>query len=66
MECSYNPWGVWSATCGNAIRQRTQVIKEILMMLPSCVGLPLECFGDQVQEERRNTPICKDKIIYEN
>ncbi|CAH3168650.1 unnamed protein product [Porites evermanni] len=59
VECSYNPWSAWSATCGNAYRRRTQLIKEIEVWLPSCEGLPLECPGDETQEETRNTPLCK-------
>lgn len=60
MECSYNPWSSWSATCGDAFRRRIQVIEEIELLRPSCDGLPLECPGDQIQEEKRKTPLCKD------
>ena len=38
-----------------------QVIEEIELLRPSCDGLPLECFGDQMQEQNRTTPLCKDK-----
>lgn len=58
VECSYNPWSSWSATCGSAYRRRLQVIEEIEIFKPSCDGLPLECFGDEIQEETRNTPLC--------
>lgn len=58
VECSYNPWSSWSATCGDAFRRRIQVIEEIELLRPSCDGLPLECPGDQIQEEKRKTPLC--------
>ncbi|XP_078353361.1 uncharacterized protein LOC144638092 isoform X2 [Oculina patagonica] len=58
VECSYNPWSSWSATCGSAYRRRIQVIEEIELLRPSCDGLPLECPGDQIQEEKRTTPLC--------
>lgn len=61
MECGYDPWSSWSATCGNAFRRRLQAIDEIELLRPSCEGLPLECPGDQIQEEKRTTPLCKDK-----
>ncbi|XP_068676816.1 uncharacterized protein [Montipora foliosa] len=58
VECGYYPWSAWSATCGKANRRRIQLIEEIELFLPSCDGLPLECHGDQIQEQTRSTPPC--------
>lgn len=62
MECIYNPWSSWSATCGKAFRRRIQLIEEIELWKASCEGLPLECPGDEEEEEERNTPLCKDVV----
>lgn len=37
------------------------MIEEIEVFKPSCDGLPLECFGDEIQEETRKTPLCKNR-----
>ena len=59
VECSYDPWSAWSASCGKATRRRYQLIEEIELELPSCDHLPLECEEEYVQEETRNKPLCK-------
>lgn len=58
VECSYDPWSAWSASCGKATRRRFQLIEEIELELPSCDHLPLECEEEYVQEETRNKPLC--------
>jgi len=58
VECSYDPWSAWSASCGKATRRRYQLIEEIELELPSCDHLPLECEEEYVQEETRNKPLC--------
>ncbi|XP_048582331.1 uncharacterized protein LOC5506315 isoform X2 [Nematostella vectensis] len=59
VKCVWNPWTVWSASCGSATRSRTiEIIKETVQK-PSCDGLPQTCPQNPEAETRKILCNCK-------
>jgi len=55
VTCSWGQWSSWSATCGNAMRQRKVIARRKTAKRVSCKGLRRKCPKQNPQSERRTT-----------
>ncbi|XP_031574613.1 uncharacterized protein LOC116308348 isoform X2 [Actinia tenebrosa] len=58
VECSWKPWGEWSATCGTATRRRESLVTVHVTDRLSCSGLQTTCPAPEVVTRTTNCP-CK-------